>query len=404
MKHATFLRCMSLALALLLAAAALPFGALAAEAEIIELVATDVTLDETRFEHTGEEIRPNVTVRVKDRLLTLDRDYTLEYKNNVAVGTAAVVVTGIATSGYMGTVEHPFYIEPKTEDTPALITIKGTDVTIDGTSFPATGEEIKPGVTVTAEGKTLTAGEEYTLVYENNIQPGTASVTVTGVEAKGYTGTVIIHYTIEAAETQPEETKPEETKPEETKPEETKPEETKPEETKPEETKPEETKPEETKPEETKPEETKPEETKPEETKPDETQPVSYKITKGSGATWYKDSGKSLSFTADGNHKDFTAILVDGKKVNSSYYTVAEGTVVILKSPLLQSLALGKHTVTLRFQDGEAVGTFTVAVPTDHDNPKTGDDFALHTWTAILFVSLTGTIGTVFAFRKKIWK
>ena len=77
---------------------------------------------------------------------------------------------------------------------------------------------------------------------------------------------------------------------------------------------------------------------------------------------------------------------------------------VILKSPLLQSLALGKHTVTLRFQDGEAVGTFTVAVPTDHDNPKTGDDFALHTWTAILFVSLTGTIGTVFAFRKKIWK
>ena len=360
---------MSLALALLLAAAALPFGALAAEAEIIELVATDVTLDETRFEHTGEEIRPNVTVRVKDRLLTLDRDYTLEYKNNVAVGTAAVVVTGIATSGYMGTVEHPFYIEPKTEDTPALIPIKGTDVTIDGTSFPATGEEIKPGVTVTAEGKTLTAGEEYTLVYENNIQPGTASVTVTGVEAKGYTGTVIIHYTIEAAETQPEETKPEETKPEETKP-----------------------------------EETKPEETKPEETKPDETQPVSYKITKGSGATWYKDSGKNLSFTADGNHKDFTAILVDGKKVNSSYYTVAEGTVVTLKSPLLQSLALGKHTVTLRFQDGEADGTFTVAVPTDHDNPKTGDAFAHHAWTALLFVSLTGIIGTVFAFRKKLRK
>ena len=384
MKHATFLRCMSLALALLLAAAALPFGALAAEAEIIELVATDVTLDETRFEHTGEEIRPNVTVRVKDRLLTLDRDYTLEYKNNVAVGTAAVVVTGIATSGYMGTVEHPFYIEPKTEDTPALIPIKGTDVTIDGTSFPATGEEIKPGVTVTAEGKTLTAGEEYTLVYENNIQPGTASVTVTGVEAKGYTGTVIIHYTIEAAETQPEETKPEETKPEETKPEETKPEETKPEETKP--------------------EETKPEETKPEETKPDETQPVPYKITKGSGATWYKDSGKNLSFTADGNHKDFTAILVDGKKVSSSYYTVAEGTVVTLKSPLLQSLALGKHTVTLRFQDGEADGTFTVAVPTDHDNPKTGDAFALHAWTALLFVSLTGIIGTAFAFRKKLRK
>ncbi len=361
MKRTKFLRSVSMALALILTAAALPFGALAAEADMIELVATDVTLDETRFEYTGEEIRPNVTVRVKDHLLTLDKDYTLEYKDNIEVGTAAVVVTGIATSGYLGTVEHPFYIEPKTEDAPAPITIKGTDVTIDGTSFPATGEEIKPSVTVTVEGKTLTAGEEYTLAYENNIQPGTASVTVTGVEDKGYTGTVIIHYTIEKA-------------------------------------------PEETQPQETQPEETEPVETKPEETQPEETKPVSYKITKGNGATWRKNSGKDLSFTADGKHKDFTAILVDGKKVNSSYYTVAEGTVVTLNSRLLQSLELGKHTVKLQFADGEAEGTFTVAVPVDEENPKTGDEFALHAWTALLFVSLTGIIGTAFACRKKFFK
>ena len=359
MKQTKFLRCCSMALALILVAAALPFGALAAEAEIIELVATDITLDETRFEYTGEEIRPNVTVRVKDQLLTLDKDYTLEYKNNIEVGEAAVVVTGIATSGYTGTVEHPFYIEPKTEDTPTPITIKGTDVTIDGTCFPATGEEIKPAVTVTVDGKTLTAGEEYTLAYENNIQPGTASVTVTGVEDKGYTGTVIIHYTIEAAETQPEETQPVETQPEET---------------------------------------------KPQETQPEETKPVSYKITKGNGASWHKDSGKNLSFTADGNHKNFTAILVDGKKVNSSYYTVSEGTVVTLDSKLLQSLALGKHTVKLQFTDGEASGTFTVSVPADDSNPKTGDDFALHAWTALLFMSLTGMIGIGFVCRKKFRK
>lgn len=366
MKHPKFLRCVSMALALILSVAALPFGALAAEADIQELVATDVTLDETRFTYTGEEIRPNVTVRVKDSLLTLDKDYTLAYKNNIEVGTAAVVVTGIATSGYMGTVEHPFYIEAKTEDVPAPITIKGTDVTIDGTSFPATGEEIKPAVTVTVEGKVLTAGKEYTLAYENNIHPGTASVTVTGVEEQGYTGTVIIHFTIENA---PEETLPEETQPQETQP-----------------------------------EETKPEETQPEETKPEETKPVSYKITKGNGATWYKHSKKDLSFTADGARKDFTAILVDGKKINSNYYTVADGTVVTLKSPLLQSLELGKHKVTLQFADGEASGTFSVSPAVDDSNPKTGDEFALHGWTALLFVSLTGIIGTAFACRKKFRK
>ena len=129
MKHAKFARRLSLALALLLTAAALPFGALAAENDMVELVATDVTLDETHFEYTGEEIRPNVTVRVQDTLLTLDKDYSLSFRNNVEVGEAAVVVTGIATSGYLGTVEHPFYIDPRTsdEEAPGLITIVGTD-------------------------------------------------------------------------------------------------------------------------------------------------------------------------------------------------------------------------------------------------------------------------------------
>ena len=181
MKQSKFTRSVGMALALVLIFAALPFGAMAAETGIVELVATDITLDETRFEHTGEEIRPNVTVRVQGKLLTLDKDYTLSYKNNVDVGEAAVVVTGIATSGYMGTVEHPFYIDPKTSDDSQkdLITIIGTDVLIDGTEFTATGEAIEPAITVTVAGKELTAGEDYTLVYENNIQPSTASVTVT---------------------------------------------------------------------------------------------------------------------------------------------------------------------------------------------------------------------------------
>jgi hypothetical protein len=99
-----------------------------------------------------------------------------------------------------------------------------------------------------------------------------------------------------------------------------------------------------------------------------------------------------------------TAILVDGKKVNSNYYTVAEGTVVTLDSKLLQSLALGKHTVVLQFADGEASGSFTVSMPADDSNPKTGDGFALHAWTALLFMSITGIIGTGFACRRKFRK
>lgn len=374
MKHTKSARALSLTLALLLIAAVLPFGALAAENDPVELVATDVTLDQTHFEYTGEEIRPNVTVRVKDTLLTLDKDYTLTYKNNVEVGTAAVVVTGIATSGYQGTVEHPFYIDPKTaeEDQPDLITIHGTDVRIDGTEFPFTGEAIEPGITVTVKDQKLTAGEDYTLVYENNIQPGTASVTVTGVADKGYTGSVTVHFTIQAAPETPSQ-------------------------------------PEESKPEESKPEESKPEESQPEESRPEETKPVSYKITKGDGARWHKDSGKTLSFTADGEHRDFESIQVDGKTVNSKYYTAKEGTdkgstLITLKETFLQRLDTGRYDITIRFTDGEAEGSFRISAPADDTNPKTGDDFALHGWTALLFVSLTGIIGTAFAWGRKLRK
>ena len=288
MKFSNFQRCLGLALALLITAA-LPVTALAEASEPKALVATDVTLDETRFQYTGQEIRPNVTVRVEGQLLTLDRDYTLEFKDNVEVGTAAVVVTGIATAGYTGTVEHPFYIEPST--------------------------------------------------------------------------------------TQDEETEP---------------------------TQPETTEPEETEPEQTQPEETQPEETKPEETQPETTQPVSYKITKGDGAVWHKDSGKDLSFTADGDHKDFQKLLVDGKIVNSKYYTVAQGTVVTLQAKFLQSLDQQKHTISLVFADGEAEGTFRVSAPADESNPKTGD--SVHLWAALLFISLTGMTGAAFAFRKGMRK
>lgn len=388
MQHTKIRRCISKVMALILLSASVPVGTFAAEAESykkphVQITGEHVTLDETHFEYTGEEIRPNVTVRVEDHLLTLDKEYSLDFKDNVEVGTATVIVKGKPNAkpvSYTGKVEIPFYIDPKTSDDsqPDLITIIGTDVLIDGTEFTATGEAIEPGITVTVAGQTLTAGEDYTLVYENNILPGTASATVTGVADKGYTGSVTIHFTINAAPETP---------------------------TEPEETFPEETLPEETQPEQTLPEETEPVETQPEESEPGQTEPVSYKITKGDGAIWYRSSGEELSFTSDGAFRDFLSLQVDGKKVNSKYYTVKEGsTVVTLNATFLQHLELGKHTITLKFADGEAEGSFKTSLPADDSNPKTGDEFPLRGLTALLFISLTGLVGTVYAFRKKIWK
>ena len=371
-------RTVSLALAAVLLAAA-PVSVKAAEKRftLIPLEATDVQLDQTAFPYTGQEIRPNVTVRVKDQLLTLDKDYTLEYADNIQVGTGRVLVTGIATAsetfGYTGTVEIPFQI---TRDEPAytLIELKGTDVTIDGTTFPYTGEAIEPKVTVTVEGKTLTAGKDYSVAYRNNIQPGTGTVTVSGIatasETVGYTGTVDIDFTIVKEETPPETTVPETTVPETTVP-----------------------------------ETTVPETTVPETTVPETTQPesVAYKITKGNKATWFRQSSKDLSFTADGKFKDFTGVRVDGKDLAEKYFTVKSGsTVVTLKKDFLQKLSVGNHTVTILFEDGQAEGTFRVSEGLDTTNPETGDNSRIGLWCGIMAITAAAGTGLI-VFRKKIF-
>ena len=57
-----------------------------------------------------------------------------------------------------------------------------------------TGKKITPSVTVKYNGITLTNGTDYTVSYSNHINPGTATVTITG---KGYyTGSRVINFTI----------------------------------------------------------------------------------------------------------------------------------------------------------------------------------------------------------------
>ena len=45
--------------------------------------------------YTGKKIEPQVSVRFSDRKLTDNKDYSTEYINNLNVGTANVIVTGL---------------------------------------------------------------------------------------------------------------------------------------------------------------------------------------------------------------------------------------------------------------------------------------------------------------------
>lgn len=62
-----------------------------------------------------------------------------------------------------------------------LIRMSGTTVTLSGASFTYTGDEICPAVTVSYNGAALVPNQDYQLVTTNNIEPGTAAVSVEGL-------------------------------------------------------------------------------------------------------------------------------------------------------------------------------------------------------------------------------
>ena len=134
--------------------------------------------------YTGSAIEPTVTVKDGRKTLTAGTDYTVTYKENTNVGTATATVTG--TGNYTGSVETKFNITAK-----ALTASMVHDIAAQ----TYTGSPIVPELTV-KDGKTaLSEDTDYTVEYQNNLNAGTATVTVTG---KGnYSDSVSKTFTIE---------------------------------------------------------------------------------------------------------------------------------------------------------------------------------------------------------------
>ena len=73
-------------------------------------------------------------------------------------------------------------------------------VTLEQTSFIYDGTAKTPAVTVVKNGNTLTEDTDYTVTYENNVDVGTASVTITAVENGSYEGSQTVTFKIRPVE------------------------------------------------------------------------------------------------------------------------------------------------------------------------------------------------------------
>ncbi len=136
--------------------------------------------------YTGTAQTQNLEVKVGDRTLVNDTDYTLSYANNTNAGTATVTITG--KGNYTGTVSKNFTINAASL---ASAEVSG----IAGRTYNGAAQTQSP--TVKVGGRTLTNGTDYTLSYSNNTNAGTATVSITG--KSNYTGTVSKAFTISAA-------------------------------------------------------------------------------------------------------------------------------------------------------------------------------------------------------------
>lgn len=150
------------------------------------IAAPSVTInDPTDKTYTGSPCVQGVSVKDSEAKLTFD-DISVTYENNINVGTATIIYTG--KNNYTGEIRKNFKI------TEASIT---DDMIANIPSVTYNTRAHTPDVTVTFEGSPLEAGKDYDVAYTNNINAGTATVTVTG---KGnFTGTASKTFTINKA-------------------------------------------------------------------------------------------------------------------------------------------------------------------------------------------------------------
>ncbi len=80
----------------------------APEAEKADISKASVTLPQNTYTYTGKPLTPTVTVSYGGKTLSLGRDYTVAYTDNINAGTGKVTLTGIG--GYQGSITKAFTI------------------------------------------------------------------------------------------------------------------------------------------------------------------------------------------------------------------------------------------------------------------------------------------------------
>ena len=146
--------------------------------------------------YTGDPITltpaPEVTYRDKNTglvtTLTEGTDYDLQYYNNTNAGQATILAVGKAGTTYEGQIGIGSFYIVQSDLSQASI------ANIPAVTYKRAACE--PELTVISKGKTLIKNVDYIVAFENNVNAGTATATITAVAPGNFTGTNSKTFTI----------------------------------------------------------------------------------------------------------------------------------------------------------------------------------------------------------------
>ncbi len=159
-----------------------------------KITASDVALGDATYAG-GKTVKPSVTITVPGGKTTLveGTDYTVDYVPAATnVGDKGKVVITYKDNANLNTADSVKEVEYG-------VTAKDLkDVTIAAVADQeATGEQVKPALTVTIDSVTLKEGVDYQVTYGENKEVGTGTATITPVDGnKNYTGSQEVSFNI----------------------------------------------------------------------------------------------------------------------------------------------------------------------------------------------------------------
>lgn len=143
---------------------------------------------EVTYNGSWQTLDYTVTLNESGTVLTPGVDYTEEYINNYQPGEATLAVIG--QGAYSGRMTQPFTINGIDLASEAVTATLAFDSTVYNGSSQA------PAVLVAYDGRIMEEGPEYYTEYSDNVNAGTATLTLTPGYSGVTTGTRVLEFTI----------------------------------------------------------------------------------------------------------------------------------------------------------------------------------------------------------------